>query len=497
MTDGSTVVESGTPHSHPGKRIAIFVIAYDAVETLAKTLDRIPPDVMRIVEEIFVIDDCSSDNTYDAALGYKHARNPEKLRVFRNPVNLRYGGNQKRGYEYALERAFDVVVLLHADGQYAPESLPLLLEPLLRDEADMVFGSRMAEGGKPLQGGMPFYKYAGNRILTFLQNRLLGMSLTEFHSGYRLYSCHALRRLPLHLNSNEWHFDTEILIQFREAGFRIAELPIPTYYGDEICHVNGIAYAFNVLRTSVRYLLHRKGWIRDPRFDVDGTHRYELKSDPWSSHSRVIDLARRCRPERVLEVGTAQGYISRVLAGEGCRIVGIERDTGLAREAAAHCKRMVVGDVDSLDLSDLGQFDLLLCADVLEHLPRPTETLRRLTLHIRPGGHAIVSLPNIALWYFRLRLLFGRFTYMRKGPMDSSHLRFFTRSSAVRMMDATGLRVVEVISTPLPLPTVFPAFGRSRVLSALHRLNAWVTRLWPALLAYQFVILAEKGGSDR
>ncbi len=497
MTDGTTDVESSAPAVQRGKRIAIFVIAYDAVETLAKTLDRIPPGIMQLVEEIFVIDDCSSDNTYYAALGYKHARNLEKLSVFRNPVNLRYGGNQKRGYEYAFERGFDIVVLLHADGQYAPESLPRLLDPLLRDEADMVFGSRMAEGGRPLQGGMPFYKYAGNRILTFLQNWLLDMNLTEFHSGYRLYSCHALRRLPLHLNSIEWHFDTEILIQFKEAGFRIVELPIPTYYGDEICHVNGIPYAFNVLRTSVGYILHRKGWIRDRRFDVSGAHRYELKADPWSSHSRVIDMARRCRRERVLEVGTAQGHISRLLAEEGCRVVGIERDAALAEEAATHCERMVVGDVDSLDMSDLGPFDLLICADVLEHLPRPTETLRRLAGHLRPGGRAIVSVPNIALWYFRLKLLFGQFTYVRKGPMDDSHLRFFTRASAARMVSGAGLKVVEAKATPVPLPTVFPVFGTSRILSRLHRLNAWVSRLWPTLLAYQFVFLAEKEKSDR
>jgi glycosyltransferase involved in cell wall biosynthesis len=221
-----------------GKRIGIFVIAYNAVNKLDWTLDRIPKEVWDKVEEVFLFDDCSTDETHEAAVGYKHLRQQEKLTVHRNSENLRYGGNQKVGYQYAFSRGFDIVVLLHADGQYAPEVLPDLLKPLENDEADMVLGSRMAEGGNPRKGRMPLYKYVGNRILTTLENRLAGMNLSEFHSGYRVYSCAALKRVPFLENSNEWHFDTEILIQFQEAGLRICERPIPTYYDDEICYVN-------------------------------------------------------------------------------------------------------------------------------------------------------------------------------------------------------------------------------------------------------------------
>jgi glycosyltransferase involved in cell wall biosynthesis len=248
------------------RRIGIFVIAYNAVEKLGWTLDRIPDDVWDKVDEVFIFDDCSTDNTYYAAIGYKHVKQIEKLTIRRNPQNLRYGGNQKAGYEYALARGFDIVVLLHADGQYAPEVLPALLEPLEKDEADMVFGSRMMAGGDPRAGGMPLYKYLGNRLLTWLENRLTGMKLSEFHSGYRLYSCEALRRVPFMLNPDEWHFDTNILIQFHEAGLRIAERSIPTYYGDEICYVNGLAYAFNCIKSAVRYRLHKAGLIRAPEY---------------------------------------------------------------------------------------------------------------------------------------------------------------------------------------------------------------------------------------
>lgn len=472
------------------KRIAIFVIAYDAVETLGKTIDRIPAEVMEKAEEIFVIDDCSQDNTYYAALGYKQARGIAKLRVFRNPVNLRYGGNQKAGYRYALERGFDIVVMLHADGQYAPELLPTLLAPLERDEADMVFGSRMAAGGAPLKGGMPLYKFWGNKVLTWIENKLTGLELSEFHSGYRLYSCHALARVPFIENSDEWHFDTQILLQFKQAGLRIAELPIPTYYGDEICHVNGIPYALNCIVSALQFNFHRRNWLDMPEYRVEPVPTYVLKTDAHSSHSLILDLLRYESGAMLLEVGTASGYLTERLKSQGARITGIEVDAEQAELARPHCEEMLVGDVESLDLGGLGPFDVLLCADVLEHLRDPETALSRLVTLVKPGGLVLVCVPNIALWVWRLKLLFGRFDYQPQGPMDRTHLRFFTRETLVRMLQRLGLGVERVACTPIPLPQVFPSFGPGRRLSWLHAWQACLTSWMPTLLAYQFVVVA-------
>ena len=239
-------------------KIGIFIIAYNAVNHLIKTINRVPAETYAQVEEIFVIDDCSKDDTYMAALGYKHTENIEKLTVHRNEKNQGYGGNQKVGYQYAIDRGLDIVALVHGDGQYAPEALPLLLEPLVKGEADMVFGSRMSEPGRALKGGMPLYKYAGNRILTYAQNKLSGMNLSEYHSGYRLYSVAALKQIPFQSFTNNWHFDTQIILALAERNMRIKELPIPTYYGDEICHVNGIPYAAHCLLTSYRFYRNKK-----------------------------------------------------------------------------------------------------------------------------------------------------------------------------------------------------------------------------------------------
>lgn len=217
---------------------------------------------MSKIEEIFVFDDASSDSTH--AVG-KQLQQEEfhdgKLSIYRNEVNLMYGGNQRRGYQYAMGRGLDIVVLLHGDGQYAPEVMQDLLTPLETGQADMVMGSRMLIPGAALKGNMPLYKFVGNKILTWIENRLAGTSFSEFHSGYRAYSVHALRNIPLDTLTTNWHFDTQIILEFLKRGYRIVEVPIPTYYGDEICRVNGIPYAIHCIYETLKYALKHR-WRR-------------------------------------------------------------------------------------------------------------------------------------------------------------------------------------------------------------------------------------------
>ena len=239
-------------------------MAYEAVSTLDKVLDLIPKKVMDIVEEIYILDDASNDNTYYAAIGYKTIKRLKKLKVYRNPKNLGLGGNQKNAFDYAIKRGFDILALLHGDNQYDPRCLPSLLKPLIENKADFVFGSRMR--GNPLKGGMPVYKYLGNKFLTNVENLLLGMNLSEYHSGYRLFSCNALRKIPYSRLSNDFHFDTEIIIQFKKAGIRIAELPIPTFYGDEISRVKVLKYGFNIIKSVLEYKMHEAGLIKSQKF---------------------------------------------------------------------------------------------------------------------------------------------------------------------------------------------------------------------------------------
>ncbi len=249
----------------PALKIAIFIPAYNAAYTLPVVLDRIPPEIKEKVQKIFVVDNASPDNTYLIGIGYREAKGLDKLEVFRNDHNRGYGGSQKLAYRYAIDNGFDIVVMLHGDAQYAPEKIPYLLEPLERGQADMVFGSRIA--GLPLKGGMPLYKFLGNKLLTAIQNRILGLNLTEFHSGFRVFRCAALAQVPFELCSNDYHFDTDIIIQFKIKGLRIVEMPIPTYYGKEKCGVNVVSYGLNVLKSMATYWLWSKGLLKIPMFD--------------------------------------------------------------------------------------------------------------------------------------------------------------------------------------------------------------------------------------
>lgn len=240
-------------------KIAILIVAYNAASTLRAVLERIPDSVWRTVVEVCVFDDQSQDATFAVGMQYQLESGRANLSLHRNQRNLGYGGNQIRAYRYAIDKGYDIVALLHGDGQYAPEALPDLLRPLEVGAADAVFGSRMMVPGRALEGGMPLYKYLGNKLLTAFGNVMLGMSLSEFHSGYRLYSCAALSRIPFDRNTHEFHFDTQIIIQFQAAGLRIVEAPIATHYGDEHCSVNGLKYAKDVVRSLIEYRLHQRG----------------------------------------------------------------------------------------------------------------------------------------------------------------------------------------------------------------------------------------------
>lgn len=242
------------------RKVAIYIPAYNAASTLPLVLDRIPPKIRENVGEIFIVDNHSSDNTHLVAVGYKATENVHNLEVTRNPKNEGYGGSQKIAYERAIDKGYSCIAMLHGDAQYAPELVGELIRPVIEGKTDMMFGSRMK--GDPLKGGMPRIRYLGNRFLTWVQNRLLGTRLSEFHSGYRVYSVEALKKVPFERLSSDYHFDTEIIILFLEHGLRISETAIPTHYGDEKNYVNVWRYGSDVLVTTVTYFLHKLGWRR-------------------------------------------------------------------------------------------------------------------------------------------------------------------------------------------------------------------------------------------
>jgi glycosyltransferase involved in cell wall biosynthesis len=474
-----------------GKRIGILIVTYNAVTTLAQVLRRITPEVWKNVEEVVVLDDASADATYELAVGLKTIGEVDKFHVIKNKRNLGYGGNQKAGYNYFLGKGFDIVVLLHGDGQYAPEVLSQVYHPLVNGEADAVFGSRMMKKyGGPLKGGMPLYKYLGNRILTTFENRALGMNLTEFHSGYRAYSLEALRRIDLTHMTNDFHFDTEIIIKLHHQGFRIEEVPIPTYYGDEICYVNGLKYAKDVVRAVRRYWSTVRSVTRHPEYQ-EYFVRYPIKESKYSSHYYLQRLAGR--KQDVLEIGCGEGFMAeKIAANENC-MTGIDV---LDQPAKAEVfERYIQADLtyglgDAVERLSGKRFDKILLMDVLEHLVNSEKVLREARGLLKSSGQLLVSVPNVANITVRLLLAFGAFNYTERGILDKAHLRFFTRKTARRMLEANGYEVVDEKVTVMPIELILGLSPKNPLMRFAVGMLALFTNIMPSLLGYQIVLVA-------
>ena len=480
MTAGTA--DPATPRRETAPRIGILVVAYNAENTLRQTLDRIPLDFRDQISEVLICDDASADNTFDAGVAWRAANRSTPTTVLRHSSNLGYGGNQKAGFALALEHGLDIIVLLHADGQYAPECLPELVAPLIRGEADAVFGSRMMEKGAARKGGMPLYKYVGNRVLTSIENRLLGSSLSEFHSGYRAYRCSALAELPLQFNTDEFDFDTQIIVQLLDQGKRIVEMPIPTYYGDEICYVDGLKYARDVLRDVGQYRLTALG-IGTHKW-VPTSSEYDLKEGEGTSHTVLVDLLRDRPIGRLLDVGCSGGQLSSRIRELGFTVTGV--DSMEIPGVRDRVDDFVLGDLeDGIPAAAGDGYDVVVAADVIEHVRDPGRLLRQMTERLNPDGVLLISTPNFAHWYSRGRAATGTFDYDRRGILDETHLRFFTRKSLLRLFRANGLRVSDLRYTGLPLAVLTRDDTRAVRLAA--RLDRSLVRLRPTLFGYQFV----------
>jgi len=238
-------------------KIGILVVAYNAEKTLESVFARIPSEFITEISAILIADDASNDSTSNIAQQIKETRSDLPITIIQHQSNLGYGGNQKAGYSWMIDNEMDIVVLLHGDGQYAPEYLPKMIGPIKNVQADVVFGSRMLSKGMALKGGMPKYKFIGNKILTCWQNLMSGAKLSEWHSGYRAYSIASLKKTRYLNNSDYFDFDTEIILQMIDVEQRIHEIPIPTFYGDELSRVNGIKYGWRVAKHTTRWRINR------------------------------------------------------------------------------------------------------------------------------------------------------------------------------------------------------------------------------------------------
>jgi glycosyltransferase involved in cell wall biosynthesis len=243
-------------------KVVVIMPAYNAAKTLKLTYLELPHDV---VDLVLLVDDGSTDETLDVARELN-------LEIFLHNRNYGYGGNQKTCYLEALKAGADVIVMVHPDYQYDPTCLPQIIEPLQTGKADVVLGSRLM-GVSPMEQGMPWWKYLGNRGLTKLENLVFGLNLSEYHTGYRAYTRPVLETINFHVNSDNFIFDQEFIAQIVDAGFRIEEVPVPTRYFPEASSasfVDSVSYGLGILWLMFRYFLHREKLVQQRKFQSLG-----------------------------------------------------------------------------------------------------------------------------------------------------------------------------------------------------------------------------------
>jgi glycosyltransferase involved in cell wall biosynthesis len=472
------------------KKVLIFVVCYNAEKWIESVLDRIPNDILKnknFSTEILVIDDQSPDRTFYAAEDYARRRPEIKINVLYNPKNQGYGGNQKIGYFYALKKGFDAVVLLHGDGQYAPEYLDQMIQPLLDEEADAVFGSRMIRRLDALKGRMPLYKWIGNQLITGIQNSIIKSHLSEFHSGYRAYNTKTLATIPFEHNSNYFDFDTDIIVQLLDTKKRIKEIPIPTFYGNEICRVNGIKYAIRIIGSCILSRIMRLGIYYHPKFDyqLTSSSAYQTKLGYLSSHQFALD---RVAPgAKVLDIGCGSGLMAEHLGARNVKTISIDKQ--VSEKTRQTSLKWLEVDLEQYDFSDdFGDVDYILLLDIIEHLKSPERFLRVLReRYSRSSPEFIITTGNIGFFVIRSGLFFGSFNYGRRGILDMNHSRLFTFSTLRRTLELCGYELISKKGIPAPFPL---AIGDGWLARSLLRINRLLIFFSKSLFSYQIAIVA-------
>ena len=453
-------------------KVLIFIISYNHENLLGKVLDRIPEslhtDYPNVHFEILIIDDASKDKTFEAGYEFLKTYTKFKTTLLTNPVNQQFGGNQKIGYEYAIENDFDHVVLLHGDGQYAPEMIPTLVKPLIDGEADAVFGSRMMDPKGALKGGMPKYKFLGNKILTKIENWMLGSSLTEWHSGFRLYSVNALKKMPFQYSSNYYDFDTQIIIQLVGQGLRIKEIPIPTYYGDEECNVDGLKYARKILIACMLFKVQDWGIFYHPCYYLED--RYKKKPSRVTfdtSVKRLIDKLKETKGKSLVIIDKKEYQVREYLESEKFNIDIVEPDFDHSIFNTNEEKYEAVFFMDSFE-----------CVSDIE----------KLLIDLREGKRTGESkcygvIANIAFIFTRFMLMLGKFNYGIRGILDFRHKRLFTYRSLKRLLEYHSCKIDKLESISVPWKLVFKSKILVGIISPLWNIGV---KLLKGLFSYQY-----------
>jgi 2-polyprenyl-3-methyl-5-hydroxy-6-metoxy-1,4-benzoquinol methylase len=468
-------------------RIALFVFDCPDTGSLQSLLDRIPRSVAEWFDEIVIMQERSASRTRPVPRDLLGSP-PENLQVHRLPRDAGYGGARKAAFEYALLKRFDHVVTMRGDGLHPPEALPGLIHPILLDPMQMVFAFRRLRLPRAPGSWKLIPNLVAHSLATGFQNRLLGLRLRDYHSGYRLYAMHAIERIPFQLDSDDHGFDMQLVIQCRVLGAPVHEVPVGPIWREYPSNAVGLVEVLRACRCAIDYRLHQLHAYRLGQYFVDEGVRYTLKRSPTGSHMQIVSAIEQ--GSRVLDLGCSQGLLARPLREKDVRVTGV--DLAPPERQSVELDQYFQRDLElPLELPVGREFDYVVVSDVIEHLRNRGQLLRGARRFLKEGGRLIISTPNIALWFYRLSLLVGRFEYGPRGVLDETHVHLFTRATFRREVERAGFFVLKERVTALPFEIVLESTGRSRLVRSLSCFYHALARLWPSMFAYQHLIEAE------
>jgi SAM-dependent methyltransferase len=437
-----------------------------------------------------------SRDSADESWGEVSAEVAAPLVVLRDSAPLGYGARYKAAIALSLRHGASLLMTLHPQGLFDVGSAKNLIRAV-EEGADVAIGTRFEGMGRAITSMHPL-SLLGNLALSHLATKATGLELQDWHCGQRCYHLPVLARLPYMLNSDDFQFDVEVLLQLLELKARIVSVPVKPYSAPELTGAAGAKYFIKSLYAVGRYRAHKMGFGTGST--AFNSLEYELKNEDLTSHSLIAKVFEGRPPMNVLDVGCSSGRLAARIRSMGHRVAGIDvvRHDGVEENTDA----FLILDPQQASPSGLGEpFDAIILADVLEHMSDPLGALRRLKSVLKSEGFMVISVPNFSHWYARLKVGLGLFDYDRRGIFDEGHLRFFTRRSLRRLLARAALEIADIAYAPIPLEVVSrgrkPATGdpgntktggRLRgLLKAVSLAQRLALKVSPNLFAYQLV----------
>ena len=451
--------------------LGILLVAQESPsEALAEALHHLAPEVVATLHEVVVFAAEDQVGRVRSVVEASPLGGSPNLVIRADPRRYGYGGRRKIAFEYALEHGLDLFALAEPEDREPLDAIASLLDAARETGAQVVIAAR-----RPAPGP----------LAAWTLNRVLGLHLSDWRAGLRVYARDLLRRIPFQLNADDRRFDTEILIQCRAIGARVIERPVRRS-GRHGTREGGSAW--KSLAAAVDYRLHQLHITRRGQFLVDPEVGYSFKRSPHGSHVQILEAVRP--GSRVLDLGCSQGLLAEHLVRRGARVTGVDQEdpSRVSTLLETYHQRDLE---EALVLPEGRVFDEVIVSDVIEHVKNRTQLLRSVRRHLKPDGRLVISTPNVALWFYRLSLLAGRFEYGPRGVLDETHVHLFTRATFRREIERSGFRILKDRVTALPFEVVFESTGQSRMLRALSSAYHALARLWPEMFAYQFILEAE------